>query len=231
MAPPSTASFTACRVSSLSVPSLTAVPVLPSPLKDITWSSREAAVSSQHLNHVVGPPPGPRWVRMATATPAQPCRGDAAGSAAVTACSRQQFDFVPVVDSLGLSYFKLTESESEVAQSCRTLRNPVDCSPPGSSLHGIFQARILEWVAISFSRGSSLPRSPRRNPACRGTFGGRRKAVRDRPTISSSVGPFSSGLQSFPGSGSFLVSQFFASGGRSIGVSASASVLPMNIQD
>ena len=155
MAPPSTASFTACRVSSLSVPSLTAVPVLPSPLKDITWSSREAAVSSQHLNHVVGPPPGPRWVRMATATPAQPCRGDAAGSAAVTACSRQQFDFVPVVDSLGLSYFKLTESESEVAQSCPTLRNPVDCSPPGSSLHGILQARILEWVAISFSRGSA----------------------------------------------------------------------------
>ena len=51
------------------------------------------------------------------------------------------------------------------------------------------------------------------------------------PTISSSVVPFSSYLQSFPASGSFLVSQFFASGGHSIGVSASASVLPMNIQD
>ena len=47
---------------------------------------------------------------------------------------------------------------SEVAQSCPTLRNPVDCSLPGSSLHGILQARILEWVAISFSRGSSQPR-------------------------------------------------------------------------
>ena len=47
------------------------------------------------------------------------------------------------------------ESESEVAQSCPTLCNPVDCSPPGSSVHGILQARILEWVAISFSRGSS----------------------------------------------------------------------------
>ena len=51
------------------------------------------------------------------------------------------------------------------------------------------------------------------------------------PTMSSSVIPFSSCLQSFPPSGSFPMSQFFASGGQSIGVSASVSVLPMNIQD
>ena len=51
------------------------------------------------------------------------------------------------------------------------------------------------------------------------------------PTISSSVIPFYSCLQSFPASGSFQMSQFFASGGQSIGASASASVLPMNIQD
>jgi len=51
------------------------------------------------------------------------------------------------------------------------------------------------------------------------------------PTISSSAVPFSSRLQSFPASGSFQMSQLFASGGQSIGVSASASVLPMNIQD
>ena len=51
------------------------------------------------------------------------------------------------------------------------------------------------------------------------------------PTISSSIVPFSSHLQSFPASGSFPVSQFFPSGGQSIGVSASTSVLPMNIQD
>ena len=51
------------------------------------------------------------------------------------------------------------------------------------------------------------------------------------PIISSSVVAFSSRLQSFPASGSFQMSQFFASGGQSIGVSASASVLPMNIQD
>ena len=51
------------------------------------------------------------------------------------------------------------------------------------------------------------------------------------PTISSSVDPFSSCLQSFPASGSFQMSQLFTSGGQSIGVSASASVLPVNIQD
>ena len=43
------------------------------------------------------------------------------------------------------------KSESEVAQSCLTLRNPMDCSLPGSSVHGIFQARVLEWGAIAFS--------------------------------------------------------------------------------
>ena len=44
------------------------------------------------------------------------------------------------------------------AQSCLTLCDPMDCSPPGSSVHGILQARILEQIAISFSRGSSWPR-------------------------------------------------------------------------
>ena len=44
------------------------------------------------------------------------------------------------------------KTESEVAQSCRTPRDPMDCSPPGSSIHGIFQARVLKWVAIAFSR-------------------------------------------------------------------------------
>ena len=51
-----------------------------------------------------------------------------------------------------------TYKESEVAQSCPTLFDPMDCSLPGSSVHGIFQARVLEWIAISFSRGSSQPR-------------------------------------------------------------------------
>ena len=43
------------------------------------------------------------------------------------------------------------KSESEVAESCPTLSDPMDCGPPGSSVHGIFQARVLEWGAIAFS--------------------------------------------------------------------------------
>ena len=47
------------------------------------------------------------------------------------------------------------KSESEVAQSCPTLSDPIDCSLPGSSIHGIFQARVLEWGAIAFSNLST----------------------------------------------------------------------------
>ena len=47
------------------------------------------------------------------------------------------------------------KSESEVAQSCPTPIDPMDCSLPGSSAHGIFQARVLEWVAIAFSNQES----------------------------------------------------------------------------
>ena len=58
--------------------------------------------------------------------------------------------FYPIYrDFLSRSYPFL--SESEVAQSCPTLCDPVDCSLPGSSVHGILQARILKWVTISFS--------------------------------------------------------------------------------
>ena len=57
------------------------------------------------------------------------------------------------------------KSESEVAQSCPTLSHRMDCSPPGSSVHGIFQARVLEWGAIAFSRDAgdsgSIPESGR----------------------------------------------------------------------
>ena len=49
------------------------------------------------------------------------------------------------------------KSESEVAQSCPTLSEPMDCSLPGSSIHGIFQARVLEWGAIAFSGRDTLP--------------------------------------------------------------------------
>ena len=62
-------------------------------------------------------------------------------------------------DLLGENPWKPTlTSESEVAQSCPTLCDPMDCSLPGSSVHRTFQARVLEWVAFSFSRRSSRPR-------------------------------------------------------------------------
>ena len=94
---------------------------------------------------------------------------------------------------------------SSVAQLCLTIRNPMDCSIRGLSVHHQlpeFTQTHLHWV------GDAI-----------------------QPSISSSVIPFSSCLQSLPASGSFLMSQLFTSGGQSIGVSASASVLPMNIQD
>ena len=56
-----------------------------------------------------------------------------------------------------ISFLMMIHSEWMSAQSCLTLW-PMDCSPPSSSVHGLFQAKILEWVAISYSKGSSWPR-------------------------------------------------------------------------
>ena len=92
---------------------------------------------------------------------------------------------------------------SSVTQSCPTLCNPMDCSTPGLRLSSTPGA-YSNWC-----------------PSCQWCH----------PTISSSVVPLSSCFQSFLASGSFQMSQFFASGSQSIGVSALASVLPMNIQD
>ena len=145
----------------------------------------------------------------------------------------------------------------------------MDCSPPGSSVHGISRERLLEWVAIPFSRGSSQPRDWTRVSCIAGRFftvwATREALVVEslllfshsvmydslrphglqhprlpcrspspgtcsnslplswscRPTISSSVFPFSSCLQCFPASGFFQISQFFTSGGQAIGASAS----------
>ena len=62
-----------------------------------------------------------------------------------------------------ITYFSCTCAQS--LQSCLSLCNPMDCSPPGSCVHGIFQATILEQVAISFSRGPSGPRDRTASPA------------------------------------------------------------------
>ena len=125
------------------------------------------------------------------------------------------FEFTVRSDRIHL-YFKW----SEVAQSCPTLCDPMDYSPPGFSVHGIFQAIVLEWVAISFSRRSSWPRDW--TPV---------SLTVSRHFTTSQDHHLSSCLQSFPASGSFQMSHFFSSGGQSMGVSASASVLPKNIQD
>ena len=93
---------------------------------------------------------------------------------------------------------------SSVAQSCPTLCDPMDCSTPGLPVH--HQLLELTQIHVHLSWWCY-------------------------PTISSSVVTFSSHLHSFPASGSFQMNQFFTSGGQSIRVSASASVLPVNIQN
>ena len=94
---------------------------------------------------------------------------------------------------------------NSIAQSCPTHCNPMNCSTPGFPVH------------------DQLPESIQTHVHRVGRW--------CHPTISTSVVPFSSCPQSFPASGSFQMSQLFASGGQSIRVSASTSVLPMNTQD
>ena len=96
------------------------------------------------------------------------------------------------------------KSESEVAQSCLTLSDPIDCSPPGSSVHGIFQARILEWGAVAFSAPPT--NSHETLTACQALLGeGRDTAV----NTSTSPGPLSAGFYSdslLPGPGPLTLS-------------------------
>ena len=94
-----------------------------------------------------------------------------------------------------------------VAQSCPALGDPMDCSMPGFPVHH----QLLELAQTHVHQVGD--------------------AIQPSHLISPSVIPFSFPLQSFPASGSFPRSQFFASGGRCTGASASASALPMNIQD
>ena len=101
---------------------------------------------------------------------------------------------------------------SSVAQLCPTLCDPMNCSTLGFPVH--HQHLELAQAPGACSWHESCPSS-----------------WWYHPTISSSVTPSSSCLQSFPASESFPMSQFFASGGQSTGASASASVFPMNIQD
>ena len=78
-------------------------------------------------------------------------------------------NFIPHLIFLRKCYMSklkwFAKEEVLVIQSCLTLCDPMDYSLPGSSVHGILQARILEWVAISFSKGSSWPRDQLESPA------------------------------------------------------------------
>ena len=106
-------------------------------------------------------------------------------------------------ESFSGSFAIYSQSISLVTQLCMTLCDPMDCSMPGFPVHN----QLPEFIQthVHWVGDAIQPFHP--------------------------LFPFSSSLQSFPASGSFPMSQFFASGGQSIGVSASASVLPMNIQD
>ena len=74
--------------------------------------------------------------------------------------------------AVGLLDFPLNFVQVKVfiAQLCLTLCDPMGCNLPGSSVHGILQAKILEWIAISFSRGSSQPRDPKPRSCIAGRF-------------------------------------------------------------
>ena len=187
-----------------------------------------------------------------------------------------------------LFQFMKGKRESEVAQSCPTLCDSMDCSSPGSSVHGIFQARVLEWVAIALSDGlliltsifevlkiyllnpqsmhgthkhnvelnkpeakiissvqfgcsvlsdslrpheSQHARPPCPSPTPGAYSNSYPSSQWCHPAISSTVAHFSYCPQTLPGSGYFRTSQLFTWGGQSTGVSASASVLPINTQD
>ena len=106
------------------------------------------------------------------------------------------------------------------------------CARDGDNLH-TFSLLVQSLITVRlFATPWTAPRRPPcPSPTPRAYSNSCPSKLRCHPTISSTGLPFSSHLQSFPASGSFPMSQFFASGGQSIGVSASISVLPMNIQD
>ena len=126
-----------------------------------------------------------------------------------------------------LSELNWTEQIQRMSQGCKCLTR---LTPTHTSYDNkISQKVTVSWKNISYSKISSVQSlSGFWLLACSNSCPSSQWC---HPTISSSVFPFSSHLQSFPAAGSFQMNQFFASGGQSIGVSASASVLPMNIQD
>ena len=132
---------------------------------------------------------------------------------------------------------------AQLLQLHTTVCDPMDGHLPGSSIHGILslESQLLLTSAVHVSRsvvsdslwhcGLQHARLPCPSPTHRVYSNSCPSSQWCHPTISSSVIPFFSCPQSSPASGSFQMSQLFASGGQSIGVSTSASVLPKNIRD
>ena len=128
------------------------------------------------------------------------------------------------------------KSESELAQSCLTLRDPMDCSLPGSSVHGISQARVVEWGATAFSVRSlshaqlfATPWTAARQDSLSFTISWSLFKLMSIESVMPSNHlilciPLLFCLQSLPASGSFLMSWLFTSGGQN-GASTSTSVL------
>ena len=81
-----------------------------------------------------------------------PIDGSPPGSPVPGILQARTLEWVAISFSNSFLLFMKVKSESEVAQSCPTLSDPMDCSPPSSSIHGIFQARVPEWGAIAFSK-------------------------------------------------------------------------------
>ena len=132
---------------------------------------------------------------------------------------------------------------SSVTHLCPTLCDPMNCSMPGLPVHHQLpkSTQTIIWLSLQFSRsvmsnslqlhGLQHTRLPCPSPTPRACSNSCPLSQWCHPTISSSAVPFSSRLQSLPASGSSSMSWFLASGGQSIGISTSASVLPMNVQD
>ena len=132
---------------------------------------------------------------------------------------------------MGGSPYLTLKVKVKVAQSCPTLCNPMDYTA-----HGILQARILEWVAFPFSRGSSQPRDQTQVSLSITNFQSLLKLMSIESLMPSNnlilCFPLLFSPSIFPSNRVFFpMSQFFTSSGQTIGVSPSASVLPMNIQD
>ena len=92
------------------------------------------------------------WHHWFSGYESEPTLGDSEGQVSLACCSSWGCTVTHVViDLLLQTHMCIYSHESEVAQSCPILCGPMNCSPSGSSVHGIFQARVLEWVAMAFS--------------------------------------------------------------------------------